>query len=405
VFTTAARGLSMQVEREFRRQLPTIFLARTTLNTAHRIVYPFLPSIARGLGITLQAAGGLVTLRLAAGIAAPVLGPLGERHGRRRTMEFGLLLFTFACLLLAALGTFLTAAIAFLLLGFAKVLYDPAVHAYVGDTVPYRQRGQAVGLVELSWSMAWLVGVPASALLIAQFGWRAPWAVMAALGLISVWLTHRRLPPSSPQGRHGSSPFFAKSLIATWRTLLANWPVVSLLLTSFLLSMAIEVPFIVYGAWLEEEFGLSITALGFASIIVGLAEASAEIGTTLVTDRLGKRRSVLLGLLGLAASLAVLPWLSQHGLAAALAGVVLMVLTFEFGIVSLLPLATELAPNRRASLLSLNVGAFSLGRILGATLGGLLWQWHNIAWHAALGVSCALLAALALAIGVQEVGE
>lgn len=395
----------MQIARDFRQQLPTIFLARTTLNTAHRIVYPFLPSIARGLGITLQAAGGLVALRMAAGIVAPVLGPLGERHGRRRTMEFGLLLFTLACLLLAGLGTFLPAAIAFLLLGFAKVLYDPAVHAYIGDTVPYRQRGQAVGLVELSWSTAWLVGVPASALLIAQFGWRAPWAGMAALGLIGVWLTHRCLPPSSLHGGHGSRPFFAKSLIATWRTLLANWPVVSLLLTSFLLSMAIEVPFIVYGAWLDEEFGLSITALGFASIIVGLAEASAEIGTTLLTDRLGKRRSVLLGLLGLTASLAVLPWLSQRGLAAALAGVVLMVLTFEFGIVSLVPLATELAPNWRASLLSFNVAAFSLGRILGAALGSLLWQWHNIALHAALGASCALLAALALAIGVQEVGE
>jgi MFS family permease len=76
----------MQVERDFRQQFPIIFLARTTLNTAHRIVDPCLPSIARGLGITLQAAGGLVALRLAAGIVAPVLGPVGERHGRRRTM-------------------------------------------------------------------------------------------------------------------------------------------------------------------------------------------------------------------------------------------------------------------------------------------------------------------------------
>jgi uncharacterized membrane protein len=46
--------------------------------------------------------------------------------------------------------------------------------------------------------------------------------------------------------------------------------------------------------------------------------------------------------------------------------VALVLLTFEFGLVSLLALATEVAPNARASLLSLNVMAFSLSRILAA---------------------------------------
>ena len=48
-----------------------------------------------------------------------------------------------------------------------------------------------------------------------------------------------------------------------------------LLLTNLLLTLAIEIPLIVYGAWLEATFGLSFTALGFASTVVGLAEASA----------------------------------------------------------------------------------------------------------------------------------
>jgi predicted MFS family arabinose efflux permease len=180
---------------------------------------------------------------------------------------------------------------------------------------------------------------------------------------------------------------------------------VVLLLTSALFSAAIECPFIVYGAWLETTFGLSLTALGLASIVVGLAEAAAEIGSSLVTDRVGKRRSVLLGLGGLAASLLLLPWLSQLGLAAALLGVVLMFLTFEFGIVSLLPLATELAPDARASLLSLNITAFSLGRIVGAMAGSWLWQWSqpNIAPHAAVGIGCALGAALLLKVGMAEI--
>jgi len=123
-----------------------------------------------------------------------------------------------------------------------------------------------------------------------------------------------------------------------------------------------------------------------------------------ITDRLGKQRSVLVGLLGLAASLAALPWLSRLGLAAALCGVALMMLTFEFGLVSLLPLATELAPDARATLFSLNITALSLGRILGAFIGGWLWRWQSIALHAGVGGACALVAALLLAREVTEIG-
>jgi predicted MFS family arabinose efflux permease len=193
------------------------------------------------------------------------------------------------------------------------------------------------------------------------------------------------------------------STVATWRSLLRRRSVVVLLLTGLLLALAIEVPFIVYGAWLEASFGLSLTALGLASTVVGLSEAAAELGATVFTDRLGKRRSVLIGLLTLVGGTILLPWLAGRGLAAALAGVALMLLGYEFGLVSFLPLATELAPESRASLLSLTATAFSIGRIVGASFGGWLWQWENIALHVGVGAACALLAAAMLMWGAAEV--
>ncbi len=386
----------------FRSRLAVIFLVRTVVNTAHRIVYPFLPSIARGLGISLQAATGLVTLRTIAGLAAPLSGFAADRYGRRRSMEAGLVLCTLASLLLASGGAVAAAATAFLLYGFSKTLYDPAVHAYLGDSVPYAQRGRAVGIVELSWSAAWLLGVPASGVLIERFGWRAPWGALIVFGLAGLVLTRKLLPPariSSPPGAEGSLP---ASLLATWRRLLRRRPVKALLATVFLLVLANEIPFIVYGAWLESAFGLSLGRLGLASIAVGFAEAAAEVGTTLITDRLGKRRSVLMGLLGLVLSLAVLPSLSELGLAPAMAGIVLMMVTFEFAIVSLLPLASEIAPEARASLLALGVTSVSLGRIVGTLVGGQLWRWENMALHAGVGAICALGAAALLAWGIKE---
>lgn len=388
----------------FRTQLPIVFAVRTVVNAPVRIIYPFLPSIARGLGISLTAASQLVTLRMVAGLAAPLLGLLADRYGRRRVMEVALSLFALASLLMAGVGTLAAAAVAFALYGLAKALYDPAVHAYVGDQVPYQERSRAVGILELSWSGAWLLGVPASGLLIERFGWRAPWAALIVLGLLGLGLTCVSLPPSSRPAARRRSGSFVAATIRTWRNLLRRRSVAALLATSFLLTMAIEVPFIVYGAWLETAFGLSLSTLGLASTVVGVAEAAAELGSAVITDRLGKKRSVLAGLLGLAASLIALPWLSRLGLVAALAGVMLMLLNFEFGIVSLLPLATELAPEARASLFSLTVTAFSLSRILAALVGGWLWQWQTIALNAGVGAACALLAALLLVRGMKEIG-
>jgi predicted MFS family arabinose efflux permease len=390
---------------DFRAQLPTLFLARTAVNSAHRIIYPFLPSIARGVGISLPAASGLVSLRVVAGLAAPLLGLASDHYGRRRTMEAGLLLFVLASVLLAGVGTFTAAAIAFLLYGLSKTLHTPAVVAHLGDTVPYQERARAVGILELPWAIAWFVGVPASGFLIEELGWRAPWAALIVLGLLGTWLTRTRLPPSPVPAERISLRSYSISLFASWRRLLGHRSVMALMLTGFFMVVANEMPFIVYGAWLESSFGLSLGTLGLASIAIGLAEAVAELTMALVTDRLGKRRSGLIGILALAASLALLPWLSGFGLVPALAGMVLMVLSFEFGIVSLLPLLTEVVPDARASTLSVASTAFSLGRILGAVAGGWLWHWESIAVHAYVGAGCALLGAVSLFRGVPEIEE
>jgi predicted MFS family arabinose efflux permease len=382
-----------------------IFFARTTLATATRIVYPFLPSLARGLGISIGAATSLVTLRMVAGVAAPLLGPYADRLGRRRTMEFALVAFVVAGMLLVGIDALAAAAAAFLLYGLSRALYNPSVQALLGDLVPYRERGRIVGRAELSWATAWLLGVPVAGLLIEHFGWWMPWVVLAVLGLVALFLTRRGLPRdrarSSLPLRRTLAPV---SLVSSWQRLVRRPGVVALLVVGFLTAVAIETPFIVYGAWLEAGFGLGLGTLGIASISVGLAEAIAEVGTSVLTDRIGKKRSVVGGLLGLALSLAALPLMSQYGVVPAMGGVVLVILCFEFALVSIYPLASQLVPEARATLLSFSIAAGSVGRIVGAMVGGWMWEWqaNGIAFHAFIGAICALAAALVMVRGVAE---
>ncbi len=385
-----------------RAQLAIIVFGRTVLNTPSRVVYPFLPPIARGLGVSLPLATQVVSLRVVAGLTAPLMGPLSDRLGRRRIMELGLVLFALAGVALVGRSSVLAATVAFALYGLAKAIYDPAVLAYLGDSVPYAQRGRAMGLSEMSWSAAWLLGVPATGFLMERFGWRTPWLALVFLGALGAVLTRlglpsARRPPEAPQdGR------LLSALLNTWVSLLRRRQVVIALTITVLMMAAIEVPFVVYGAWLESAFGLSLSALGLASTVVGLAEAAAELGTTVFTDRLGKRRSVLAGLIGLTLSLVLLPWTARLGLAPALAGVVLMMLTFEFALVSFLPMVSEVAPDARAALLSFNVTAASVGRLGAALVSSWLWQWQSIALQAWVGGALALIAAVSLALGMHE---
>ncbi len=86
-----------------RRTLAVILFARLLINAQFRIVYPFLPVIARGLGLPLEMASLLVGVRSLAGMTSPFYGWLSDRIGRRAVMFGGLLALTAGAFLLARL--------------------------------------------------------------------------------------------------------------------------------------------------------------------------------------------------------------------------------------------------------------------------------------------------------------
>ena len=69
-------------------------LLRTILNTAHRMVYPFLPIFARGLGVDISTMSLLMTVRSLIGVTSPLFAPIADRRGRDFGMLLGALVFT-----------------------------------------------------------------------------------------------------------------------------------------------------------------------------------------------------------------------------------------------------------------------------------------------------------------------
>ncbi|MBC8263052.1 MAG: MFS transporter [Anaerolineales bacterium] len=344
-------------------------MARLILNTSRRFAYPFASALSRGLGVPLAAITSLIAVNQVTGVLSPVFGPLGDRWGYRVMMLAGLAMLTGGMLVGGLLPAYGVVLLGLFLAGLGKSVFDPALHAYVGERVPYQRRGRAIGMLEFSWAGSALLGIPLIGLLIERLGWRAPFFVLGGLGLLSI-VALRALIPSDRHQQRGAKnlPGFREA----WRQLSKERAALGALGFGLLISAANDNLFVVYGVWLESSFGLTIAVLGAATTVIGLAELLGEGLTASIADRLGLKRAIATGSILSALSYILLPLMGRT-LPLALIGLFITFLTFEFTIVTAISLFTEILPNARATMMSSSVAAISIGRVIGALVGGPVW--------------------------------
>ncbi len=345
------------------------------MNAGYRFVYPFLPTIARGLGVPLTDAASLVSLRSLAALATPVVAStVGKGEQRRRLIGFGLVLFATGSLAVAVTGIWIGAVIAFILIGLAKPVFDVAQQAYIADRVPYEKRARVLGFVEVTWAGGLFIGAPFAGWLIASWGWRAPFWVFAGVGLVALLMFRSFLEPEGADHGDRSDP-----------KLVLDRSAVGFLIVSVCFMASAELMFISLGAWLEDDFGVKIAGLGVIAAVIGIAELTGEGGTIGLTDRIGKRNALLVGMSVATLGFGSIP-LVGDGLVPSLVALFVGIVGFEFTIVSAIPFATEIRPLARTRFLSLMTLSAGIGRAFGAFAGARLYTafgYSGDAWVAA----------------------
>jgi MFS transporter, DHA1 family, inner membrane transport protein len=343
---------------------------RLVLNTARRFAYPFAPALSRGLGVSLNAVTSLIAANQVTTLLGAMVGPLSDRWGYRTMMITGLGLLGIGMLAAGCFPVYAFVLIALLLSGLGKSIFDPAVQAWAGSRIPYRRRALVIGILETSWSASTLIGIPLVAILINTYGWRSPFLVMGALGCLGAVLMVFIMPKAfGPVHPALSLPDY----LGAFGELLASKPARGILGYAFFASAANDNLFVVYGAWLEKDFGLGIVALGMGTSVIGAAELTGEALTAALSDRFGLKRAVFAGLVLCILSYIALPWLDSS-LTAAMVGLAFLFLAFEFTMVTSLSLCTELLPGHRATMMSGFLAAAGIGRVLGALMGSPVWH-------------------------------
>ena len=376
-------------------QLGILTFARLCMNTLLRIVYPFAPAFARGLGVPVTTIYLIISVRNLTGLLSPVFAPLAERYGRRNVMALSSAAFSVATLLVAGVPAVWSLAAALIIAGVVKVIYDPAMHSYLGDAVPYAQRGRALALTEFGWSGAFLIGAPLTGWLIARQGWSTPFLWLGVGGAAAAVMLWRALPAAR---RHGHQTV---TIGYTWQTLRRHPIIWAAALYMLLPLVAQEALFIVYGDWMETTFNLSLTGLGLATTLIGLAELSGELTAGWSVDRFGKRPVVAISCVLTAMAFLFIPF-SVGSLPTALAALVAVFFTFEIAVVGAIPLLTEMVPEARGVVMSMAFGAMAVGRTIGSVIGPIVWTRAGMLGNSLIAAALMLLAALVLVRWLRE---
>ena len=360
------------------------FLVDTTV----QLYNPFLTIIAAGIGINVVSMGRIVALRSLMGVSAPFLGSIADRIGHRLVIRWSLVLIGFGMVVAGLSGNAALFALAMVMTGVGHMGFTPNLHAYTSARLPYHRRAMGLGMIEYSWALAGIAGLSLSGQLIDLFSWRVPFFVLGAL-IVGAAIAYGTLPRTEPI-RQSKSPDKSVSSAEVLRRVAGRKPGRSkvkgnaflsfvdlginsrsawtcIALSGFCMFAMMHVT-LIHGGWLEAEYGLRAGRLGGVALLFGVVDLSASFLVSVEVDRIGKRRSVMIGVIGMIIGFALLP-LFNRSLPLAILGIGIPRGFFEFAIVSNFPLLSEQVPDRRGKVLSFGMTAGLLGTALAGLTG------------------------------------
>lgn len=298
------------------------------------------------------------SIRSFLGVFGPFLATIADTHDRKTGMLLGIGLFTAGSGVAGIWPGFWTFIIGTSLILLGNGVFIPSMSAFLGDQIPYERRGRVLAITELSWALAFIGGIPVVRVLIETYSWVTPFFIFSGMGVI-IFLIFIWLIPSRKVSKTKENTLLRN----LWRVV-STWPALAGLLAGVLFTGANETVNLIFGVWIEGQFGLDFAALTAAAVVIGVSELGGEVVTGLWLDAVGKRRMIWV-FLGLNSLAAVLLPLTAGRLGWAMAGLGFFYITFEIVLVSTMTLMSEVVPVARATMLAATVAGFSLGRMLG----------------------------------------
>jgi predicted MFS family arabinose efflux permease len=349
---------------------------------------PFLPQVAHDLGATVALVGQVPALvTLLAALIGLVVGPLADHYGYGRSLMAGVLAATVSTLAIGLAPTYAFLLPVTIIGAIGRAAVQPSAQATVALHFPDEAtRRYAMSRVQMGNSGAGIVGIPLLTFLAALWSWRLAFVTLAVLGLVSLLVLWRTLPPDE---RSTAGRIRLRDALASYVPLLRHRSTLGIIIATLVGNIGGWVVWSYLAAFLIEVHGFTIQEAGWVYLFGG---GGIMVGTMISGTRVGAYPRALMivsrvvaGLLLAGAMILPLP-----GVAVVAVVSVAMVMQGLYGVPNLLVLSAE-SPVGRATTMTLNSSAISLSTALGGIIGGVAL---TLGGYAALGV-CAPIFPLA----------
>ena len=258
------------------------------------IIMPMGPDFARALDIGTGHIGWISgSYSIAASLVGLISARFIDRFDRRSVLLFSLTGLTISTLAMTLAHSFYQLLAIRMLTGTFGGPVVACSLAIIADVFPESRRGEAMGKVFGSFSIAAVLGVPVGLELSQYFGWQSPFVAVSAVAAITVITIRAQLPPMR---RHLEVRHLSPSVFVSLKTNRAMLPAMFLIATS-MFSLFMIIPNI--SAHVQENLGYPRPWLGLLYFFGG---ASAFFSMRLAgryADRAGFAKTALYATIGL----------------------------------------------------------------------------------------------------------
>ncbi|MFJ4443521.1 MFS transporter [Pseudomonas sp. NPDC089422] len=319
-----------------------------------------LPSIAADLGVSIPAAGLLVSAYAVGVLLGAPLMTLATGKIPRRYLLIGLMaIFTLGNLMSAMASDYQSLMVARIVTSLNHGAFFGVGSVVAASVVPPEKRAGAVAAMFMGLTLATIGGVPLATWFGELLGWRTAFWGIAGLGLVamvSLWFALPNLPLPKSGGA-----------MAEIRVL-GRGPVLSALALTVVGSSAMFTVFTYIAPILHAQAQASTTFITAMLVLFGIGLTLGNMWGGKAADR-SIERTLMVSLAVLIAVLLVFPATLGGALPTAVA--ILVWGIASFALVPPLQMrvmeAAKDAPNLASAV---NIGAFNLGNAIGAALGG-----------------------------------
>lgn len=381
------------------KKLLILALGAFAIGTEGYSLAGLLPKVAADLGVTLPAAGQLVTaFALAFALGSPLLAVFTGHLERKRVLLGAMAAFAIFNVVAALSQSYATIFIARIGLALSSAAFMPAASAYAVAVSPVARRGRALSIIYAGLTVATLVGVPIGVLVGQQFGWRSIFLLAGGLSVVTFVGLAAFLAPSRSTG---SATLAERLAVARRPDVLGVLSVTVLFMTGAFAIYTYIAPF------LEQTTGLVGSQVAVVLFVFGAGATIGNLASGAISDRIGAPRVVTAALIGLTILFSALS-VAAELLAPELARWVILPAIGLWGVVGFsIPSAQQmrlvtLDPRLAPITLSLNASAGYLGVSLGAVLGSVAVAHHAIGGLGWIGAVCELSALSLLAVTLRS---